>query len=478
MNCGEAEVSLPKGFTMGHCEPIALENVHNIHSDIDTDDEEVLHSETKSDETTVHSNVRCLSEKTTENGKQPTVPSHLTDLFDRSSALLSEHENDQLSKLLRKHQQVFSTSKTDLGKTNLVKHKINTGNAAPIKQAPRRQPIERRSIEREEIENMLERNIIEPSSSPWASPVVLIKKKSGDWRFCIDYRRINALTVTDAYPIPNINDSLDSLSGANYFCTMDLCSGYWQVEMDEEDKLKTAFSSRTGLYHFNTMPFGLVNAPATFERLMETVLRGLQWEECLVYIDDIICFGTTVEMCLTRLEHIFDRLQNAGLKLRSDKCHFFQKEVLFLGHIVSNNGISTDPSKIDAVKEWPTPVNTKQVRGFLGLAGYYRRFVRQFSEIAGPLHKLTEKSTTFKWTPECQTAFDELKDKLTSSPILSYPQAEGQYILDTDASDKALGAVLSQMQDGKEKVIAYMSTSLSRAEQRYWVLPSCKLFMS
>jgi transposase InsO family protein/predicted aspartyl protease len=450
MNLGNSEVKLPTGFTMGQCESISNDYIEEMNTSGD-----------------ISNFVRSLSDL--QNQSETTVPDHVVELFEKSSTQLSQEEKCRLAALLNKYQNVFAKSKTDLGRTNLVKHTINTGNTHPIKQAPRRQPIERRDVERKEIEDMLERNIIEPSSSPWASPVVLIRKKSGDWRFCVDYRKINASTVPDAYPIPRIDESIDSLAGAKWFCTMDLCSGYWQVEMDPADKEKMAFTTRMGLYQFNTMPFGLVNAPATFERLMETVLRGLQWEECLVYIGDVICFGQSVDMCLTRLSHIFERLQNAGLKLRPDKCSFFQKEVLFLGHVVSTDGVKTDPSKIEAVRDWPVPVNAKQVRSFLGLAGYYRRFVQHFSHKAAPLYKLTEKGAKFRWTQECQEAFETLKEALITTPILSYPRAEGQYILDTDASNKALGAVLQQIQDGKEKVIAYMSKSLSRAEQRYCV---------
>lgn len=473
INCGDEQVTLPKGFTIGHCESLYEKDIQTLPRPTTRKDSSTCTgTPNPCNNHACSSSDRCRPVHNAEQTKAttlPNVPEHLVDLMKRSSTLLSNQEQLSLAKLLNTYQDIFAKSKTDLGCTNLVKHKINTGDARPIKQTPRRQPIERRHIESEEIENMLERNIIEPSSSPWGSPVVLIRKKSGDWRFCIDYRKLNACTIPDAYPLPRIDESLDSLAGAKWFCTMDLCSGYWQVEMDPVDREKTAFTTRMGLYQFNTMPFGLINAPATFERLMETVLRGLQWEECLVFIDDIICFGTSVDVCLTRLAHIFDRLQKAGLKLRPDKCSFFQKEVLFLGHVVSPEGVKTDPAKTEAVRDWPVPVNVKQVRSFLGLAGYYRRFVRNFSLIAGPLHKLTEKGATFSWTPECQKAFENLKEALTTTPVLAYPQAEGQYVLDTDASDKALGAVLSQVQDGKERVIAYLSKSLSRAEQRYCV---------
>ena len=212
---------------------------------------------------------------------------------------------------------------------------------------------------------MLEKGVIQPSTSPWAAPIVLVTKKDGTTRFCVDYRALNCASVKDAYPLPRIDDSLDALNGGRYFCTMDLMSGFWQIKMNPKDQEKTAFSTSIGLYEFKAMPFGLVNAPATFERLMETVLRGLQWEECLVYMDDIIVAGDSISQCLERLEHVFQRLQEAGLKLKPSKCNFFQKEVHFLGHVVSEEGIHTDPGKIAVVQDWPVPTTQKQVRSFL-----------------------------------------------------------------------------------------------------------------
>ena len=209
------------------------------------------------------------------------------------------------------------------------------------------------------------------------------------------------------------------------------------------------------------MPFGLVNAPSTFERLIKDVLRGIQWVESLLYMDDIITPGSTIEECLERLENVFKRLREARLKLKPSKCIFFQKSVSFLGHVVTEDGIQTDPDKIKAVREWPTPENTKQVRSFLGLASYYRRFVEGFSDIARPLHKLCEKNHRFQWNSDCQTAFDALKSALTTSPILAYPELGAKFILDTDASDTGVGAVLSQEKGGLEHVIAYMSKSMN-----------------
>ena len=217
------------------------------------------------------------------------------------------------------------------------------------------------------------------------------------------------------------------------------------------------------------MPFGLVNAPASFDRLMETVLRGLQWEECLVYMDDIIVAGDSIRQCLDCLENVFQRLQEAGLKLKPSKCSFFRKSVQFPGHVVSENGIHTDHEKIAVVKNWPVPKTPKQVQSFQGLCSYYRRFINNFADIARPLHKLTEKTAKYEWIGSCQQAFDYLKQTLTSAPILSYPKPEGQFILDPDASQEALGTVLYQLQNDTEHVLGYNSKSLSKEEMSYCV---------
>ena len=314
---------------------------------------------------------------------------------------------------------------------------------------------------------MLEEGIIEPSNSPWSAPIVLVRKKDGSFRYCIDYRLLNKVTVGDAYPIPRV--SFDVLQGSRWFSTLDLMSGYWQVEMDPADKQKTAFVCQEGLFHFNLMPFGLTNAPLTFERLMETVLAGLQYNICLVYLDDIIVYGADFDEEISRLKQVFSRLIKAGLKLKPKTCVLFQQKVAYLGHIVSHTGVAPDPSKIEAVENWPTPSTVTEVRSFLGLAAYYRRFVKDFATIASPLHKLTEKGKKFHWNEDCQTSFEALQRCLVTAPILAYPKIEEPFILDTDASNVGIGAVLSQKLEGKEHAIAYGSRCLSKPERRYCV---------
>ena len=393
----------------------------------------------------------------------------LEKLYKEIQCPLNEAERKAVRKMLVKHQDAFQCEGEPLGRTNIVKHDIKTSTSQPIKQKARRFPIHQKGEGEKIVTEMLEGDVIEPSTSPWASPVVLVRKKDGSTRFCIDYRKLNSVTIKDAYPLPRIDESLDALTGAQYFSTLDLASGYWQVGMTEEAKLKSAFATPSGLYQFKCMPFGLCNAPSTFERLMEQVLSGLQWQICLIYLDDVIIFSRTCLEHIARLDEVLTKLGQAGLKLKPKKCHFFCKEVLYLGHRVSKDGIATDPEKVKAVQDWGVPKNLTDVRSFLGLCSYYRRFIPQFSTIAKPLTRLTEKNQGFNWGDEQEEAWAVLKQKLLTAPILAYPDPQCEFIVDTDASNYGIGAVLSQVQDGQERVIAYGSRSLTKEERRYCV---------
>jgi transposase InsO family protein len=418
---------------------------------------------------TLYETARVNKMSSTPDNSDAGVPEHLEGLYATCKDNLTADQQHTFREFLVTHQSVFAKSKGDLGRTNVVKHKINTGTAVPVKQPPRRVPLAQQEEAAQEVKHMLETGVIEPSKSPWASPVVLVKKKDGSIRYCIDYRKLNHVTIKDSYPLPRINESLDSLRGAKWFSTTDLASGYWQVEMDPDDAEKTAFTTTSGLFQFRVMPFGLCNAPASFERLMEYVLAGLQWEICLVYLDDIIIFADTFEQHVERLGEVLRRVHEAGLKVSAKKCNFFQEKVAFLGHVVSAEGVCTDPAKVEAVEKWPQPQNVHHVRSFLGTCSYYRRFIKGFAGIAKPLHQLTEKVADFRWTSECQQAFEKLKQLLTSAPILGYPSTESPFVLDTDASGFGLGAVLSQVQDGEERVISYYSRTLNKAERNYCV---------
>lgn len=379
---------------------------------------------------------------------------------------LSEEQKTKLAELLSKFQDCF-TSSTKLRRTPITKHRIITDDASPIRQQPYRVSSKEREAIEKQVKEMLEDDIIQPSSSPWSSPVVLVRKKDGTLRFCVDYRKLNSVTKKDTYPLPRIDDSLDRLRRAKYFSSIDLRSGYWQIEVDERDREKTAFVTPDGLYEFKVLPFGLCSAPATFQRMMDTVLTGLKWQTCLVYLDDVVVFSETFEQHLQRLKKVLEAVQSASLSLKPEKCHFGFTELKFLGHVVSADGVRPDPEKTAAVASYPAPRDKKGVRRFLGLCAYYRRFISNFSRIAEPLTRLTREDVPFLWTEEQEEAFRELRHRLQSPPVLAHFNEEAETELHTDASSMGLGAVLVQWQEGAEKVIAYASRALSRAESNY-----------
>nr|VZI46665.1 unnamed protein product [Spirometra erinaceieuropaei] len=380
-------------------------------------------------------------------------------------------DKEELRSLLTAFSDVFAWDDTSLGRTAVIRHTIDTGTSKPLWQPPRRIPPHFQKEVNDLIQTMLTTGIIRPSRSPWASPVTLVPKKDGRLRFCIDYRRLNAVTTRDSFPLPRIDVTLEALAGAQWFSTLDLKSGYWQVEVEPSDRPKTAFILPQGLFEFETMPFGLCNAAATFQRLMQSVLAHLYPHSCLIYLDDVIVFGRTARQHNTNLAAVLSALRDAGLRLNPQKCKFLCQKVTFLGHEVSPHGIQASQEKVEAVRSWPTPKTPTEVRGFIGLASYYRRFILHFAELARPLHRLTEKGRPFSWTDDCQQAFDELKAKLTSAPILMLPDTSPEappFILDSDASGFAIGGVLSQADEtGTERPICFASKTLSKPERNY-----------
>ena len=303
----------------------------------------------------------------------------------------------------------------DLGYTEAVKHRIPVTSEVPIAQPYRRIPPSQFEDVRQHIQELADKGVIRPSSSPYASPIVIVRKKDGSIRLCVDYRKLNAITRRDAFPLPRIDETLDAIGGASFFSTLDLASGYHQVAMHEDDQEKTAFTTPFGLWEFKRMPFGLSGAPATFQRLMQSSMNDLVLRILLVYLDDVLVFSRDFKEHLKRLETVFTRLRQIGLKLNPEKCRFGARNVNYLGHIISEEGIATDPGKISAVNDWPTPKTTRELRSFLGLASYYRRFVSKFADIARPLHQVTAKanadhgyskkkpvSIASYWNRECQ----------------------------------------------------------------------------
>ena len=395
------------------------------------------------------------------------LPQHLIDVLDAATELTT-NQRARAATLLAKHVHTFPAPGTPItGRTEAVVHDIDTGSTRPIRCNPRKLSPKKIKIQQELVDKMLEEGQIEHSVSAWSAPTVLVTKKDGTTRFCVDYRRLNNSTKKDAFPLPRIDDSLNSLSGQSWFSTLDLASGYWQVRLSEDAKPKTAFATHSGLFQFAVMPFGLCNAPATFERLMSQVMRGLHWKRCLVYIDDILVFGHDFESALQSLELVLIRVAEYGLQLKSTKCHLFRSSVPFLGHIVGRAGLECDPNKVSAVANWIPPSTIKGVREFLGFTGYYRRFVPDYSTVAQPLVRLLGKDCKFKWTDACQDAFKALRALLIKAPVLAFPKEDLPYIVDTDASDYGIGGVLSQCIEGTEHVIAYYSKSLNPAQQKY-----------
>ena len=387
----------------------------------------------------------------------------------------TDKQCEDAKKLIEEYSFLFAMGSLDLGCTNLVKHHIELADYTPIKDRYRWIPPHQYEEVRKHLKEMLDVGAIRRSNSPWASPVVLVRKKDGSLRFCIDLRKLNARTVKDAYSLPRIEDALDSLNGACIFTSLDLKSGYWQVKLDESSIPLTAFTvGPLGFYECIRMPFGLTNAPATFQRLMESSLGELHLEWCIIYLDDIIIFSKNPEDHLVRLRGVFERLAKAGLKLKPSKCEFFKSNLKYLGHIVSKDGIATDPRKIEAIRNWPKPNTVTEVHSFTGFTNYYRRFIKGYTKIARPLHELTsgengkKKNYRVNWTERCQESFDSLKKICSECPVSAYADYTKPFVLHTDASTMGLGAVLYQKQeDGKERVIAYASHTLNRAERNY-----------
>lgn len=387
-------------------------------------------------------------------------------------AELTSEQEQRLHALLHKHKAVFSQHPSDLGCTDTVTHRIDTGEHPPIKQRHRRVSPHIFNEVKKHISELIDQGVLEKSNSPWASPAVIVRKPDNSIRFCCDYRKLNSVTRKDAFPIPRVEESLDMLGKARLFSSLDLISGYFQVSMNEEDRAKAAVTTPFGLYQWTRMPFGLCNGPATFQRLMECCLGDLQWESLLIYLDDILIFSHDFETHLQRLDKVLGRLGEHGLKLKPSKCHLLQPQVKFLGHIVCSEGIKTDPEKTEVLDNWPVPKCVRDVRQVLGFMGYYRRFVPGFSQIAAPLHRLVGKpkkgskaAPPFLWTLECQASFDKLRSLLGSTPVLAHPDFTQPFIVTTDASHTGLGAVLSQLQNGTERPIAYASRGLRPTER-------------
>ncbi|GKD29287.1 putative nucleotidyltransferase, ribonuclease H [Tanacetum coccineum] len=366
--------------------------------------------------------------------------------------------------LFREDIGVFLDDLPGLPPPRQVEFKIDlVSSAAPVAHAPYRlAPSEMKELSKQ-LKELLEKGFIRPSSSPWGAPVLFVKKKDGSFRMCIDYRELNKLTVKNRYPLPRIDDLFDQLQGSSVYSKIDLRSGYHQLRIREEDIPITAFRTRYGHYEFQVMPFGLTNAPAVFMDLMNRVCKPYLDKFVIVFIDDILIYSKTKGEHSEHLKIILDLLKKEKLYAKFSKCDFWLESVQFLGHVINREGVHVDPAKIEAIKNWPVPTSPTEVRQFMGLAGYYRRFIEGFSLIAKPLTKLTQKNKRFEWGADEDEAFQKLKQDLCTAPILALPEGPDDFVVYCDASLKGYGAVLMQ----RDKVIAYASRQLKTHEENY-----------
>jgi len=394
-------------------------------------------------------------------------------------AHLTQEQKAQLSALLVKWKHVFSLNEFDLGLVSGYEHAIDLSDPTPFKSRHPHIPPHMVNEVREHLLTMQENGVIQPSYSQYSSPLVLVRKSDNSLRFCVDFRKLNSRSIQDCYTVPSVDSTLHRLSGAKYFSSLDLKTGYWQISLREDDRHKTAFSAGClGFWEYLRMPMGLTNACASFQRMMESVMGSLNLDACLLYLDDIVIFSATFEEHLFKLGCVLERLGERGLKLKPSKCLFLRKELKYLGFLVSQEGVRADPDKIASVTGWPLPQTFVQLRRFLGFAGYFRKFIKGFAATAKPLHDLLKialekkgkinSKVPFVWTSQHQVAFEKLISDLTSTPVLAFADFTQPFLVETDASNYGgLGAVLFQMHDGVKRVIAYASRGLNQSESKY-----------
>lgn len=370
----------------------------------------------------------------------------------------------------------ISSEEKGLGRTSLIEHVIDTGDARPIKTKQYPLSPEKRAILSSELDRMLALDVVTPCESPWNNPALLVKKSNGDWRFCLDCRKLNAVTKGDSYSIPYIPQILDSLKEAKYLTSIDLSSSFWQIPLNKSSQEKTAFTvPGRGLFMFKVMPFGLCGAPARQQRLMDQLIdhnltSDIENGLAFCYIDDIVICSSDFQTHLVLLNRVLEKLKMANLTVNFEKSKFFRQSLKYLGYVVDEFGLRTDPDKVAAILNFPTPTTSREVKIFLGTCSWYRRFIRNFSTIAAPLNRLTSKGKTapaFQWSDEAENAFNALKNALVSAPILAVPDFDKPFAVHCDASSYGIGGMLSQTIDGHEHPIAYVSRSLNKCERNY-----------
>ncbi|MEL7521903.1 MAG: reverse transcriptase family protein, partial [Cyanobacteria bacterium J06553_1] len=374
-----------------------------------------------------------------------------------------------LDSLFNEFSDILPSKDRPLGKTTLLQHSIKlVPGAKPVNIPAYRVPHSKRIQIDKEVQGLIDQGIIEESDSPWSSPLLLVPKSDGSFRPVVDYRALNKLTIAQPFPMPRIKDLLSDINRNNkIFSSIDLAKGFLQLPLEPESRPYTAFSTRSGHFQFKSAPMGLRNSPSSFLRLMTLVLQGLLSDDVLVYLDDLLVCSETLEQHTTRLREVFQRLKDANLTINPIKCKFFQKELTFLGHTISSKGILPNELKVTAVRNFPTPTNEKQIKQFIGLAGFYRSFIWNFGELAVPLTSLLKKDSKFIWGDQQEKSFNALKEALTTAPILTFPDYTQTFHLYTDASSTGLGAVLMQKVNGELQPIAFASRVLNNAERNY-----------
>jgi hypothetical protein len=419
----------------------------------------------------VYETMVAIAEVNGEDEGQDKDVSWLTDSFYESDVPTGEDLDEaQLIDLAKMWERYDSVLSDRPGKTGMIEHDIEMDEGVrPIRQKAYPIPQAKLDKVKKEVESMLALDVIEESTSPWSSPYLMVPKPDGTARFCVNYKKVNSLSKFDAYPMPRIDEIIGRLGPAKYITKLDLCKGYWQVPLTERSKQYTAFSTPMGLYQFKYLPFGLHGAPATFQRMMDRLLRGKEGYAA-AYMDDLVIFSPDWESHIEHVSDILETLKQANLTAKPSKCSFGQRQVNYLGYVVGEGMVKPQKTKVEAVVNWEPPKTKKDVKSFLGLTGYYRKFVPNYADIAAPLSDLTRKKQPEKvmWTRECEEAFEKLKTVLCSEPVLKNPDFEKEFILQTDASDRGLGAVLSQLdKEGKDHPILYLSRKLYPREENY-----------
>lgn len=381
---------------------------------------------------------------------------------------IPDADRTRVLQLLEKYKDVFAKNTKKPKQVNNASHSIDTGGCLPIFKKPYQIPYAYTENFNTQTEEMLKNGIIRPSKSPWNAPVILVKKKDQSLRFVCDFRALNDATIKDTYPLPKIGEVIDRMEGSTYFTTLDCASAYWSIPLKEEDKEKTAFSGPRGKYEFNVTPYGLCNAGASYQRMMDISLSGLSMFKILTYLDDIVIFSRSLEEHEKQLEMLLERLRRCNISLNLSKCSFAMKEVDFLGYSLNGDGVKPQKRLTDAIRNFPTPNTKKELKRFLGISNYYRDFIPMYADISSPLNALTSEKSDYLWTNECENAFVDLKSKLCSYPVLTFPRLGESFVVEVDGSDVAVGGVLLQEDErGIEHPVAYFSNTLKR-EQRNW----------